>query len=229
MLEPPQTEAELLERARAIEGSSLGQLAERLHAPMPPDQKRAKGWVGRLIEQALGATASSRPEPDFLALEVELKTVPVDQKHRPRESTFITTVALEEMHTVRWEVSHVRRKLQRVLWLPVEAEPTIPLPLRLVGAPVIWSPSKREESIMKRDFEDAADLIAHGYIDTLTAHRGRYLQVRPKASSSRARTWARDDDGAPMMTLPRGFYLRRRVTAKILAGEPLVLIHARRP
>jgi DNA mismatch repair protein MutH len=217
MLQPPKTEQDLVQRARAMTGSTLATIAERLHARMPPEQSYAKGWVGRLIEHALGATAASRPEPDFVELSIELKTVPVDRHHRPRESTFIASIALEEMHSVRWDDSHVRRKLSRVLWLPVEAEPTIPLPLRRVGSPLLWSPSRRDESILRRDFEEAADLIAHGYIETLTAHRGQYLQVRPKASSSRARTWTRDEEGASVMTLPRGFYMRRSVTAKILA------------
>jgi DNA mismatch repair protein MutH len=218
-LKPPQSEAELLTRAQAIAGLKLADLAARLKEPVPDGQTRAKGWIGRLIEQALGATASSKPLPDFEAIGVELKTIPIDGRGRPRESTFITTVDVEEMHRARWEDSRVRGKLARVLWLPVDADPSQPLGARTIGEATLWSPSPRDDAIMRQDFDEIADLIAHGYADTLTAHRGRYLQIRPKARSSRARTWGLDEDGAVVPTLPRGFYLRRIFTDRVLRGR----------
>lgn len=62
----PQTEQALLERAQQIAGLTLGELAAELHHPVPPNLKRDKGWVGTLIEIALGANAGSKAEQDFL-------------------------------------------------------------------------------------------------------------------------------------------------------------------
>ena len=61
----PQTEQALLEKAQSIAGLTFGELADELNIPVPPDLKRDKGWVGMLLETALGATAGSKAEQDF--------------------------------------------------------------------------------------------------------------------------------------------------------------------
>lgn len=125
MASPPQSEAELLSRARALAGVTLGELSTRLGLSAPPDLRRAKGFVGQVVEAALGATAGSRAQPDFAEIGVELKTLPVDRRGRPAESTFVCTIDLGEVGDVEWEHSWVRRKLSRVLWVPVEGERSI--------------------------------------------------------------------------------------------------------
>ena len=59
----PASEQELVERAEALAGLSLRELAERWAVPVPPDLRRAKGFVGGLVERALGASAGSRAPP----------------------------------------------------------------------------------------------------------------------------------------------------------------------
>ena len=68
----PQTEQALLEKAQSIAGLTFGELADELNIPVPPDLKRDKGWVGMLLETALGATAGSKAEQDFFHLGIEL-------------------------------------------------------------------------------------------------------------------------------------------------------------
>jgi DNA mismatch repair protein MutH len=58
--------------------------------------------------------------------------------------------------------------------------------------------------------------VALGQVNSITAHQGVYLQVRPKAMNSNAKTQGIDADGLLMKTLPRGFYLRTCFTAEIL-------------
>ena len=41
----PQTLEQLLQRAQAIAGLKLGELADELHVAVPPDLKRHKGWA----------------------------------------------------------------------------------------------------------------------------------------------------------------------------------------
>lgn len=74
------TEAELLAKAQWIAGFTLGEIAEQLNMTVPPDLRRDKGWVGMLIETALGAKAGSKPEQDFAHLGIELKTIPVNER-----------------------------------------------------------------------------------------------------------------------------------------------------
>jgi DNA mismatch repair protein MutH len=213
----PASEAELLERARSLSGKTLGAIAAELGVAVPRELLRAKGWAGQLLERVLGASAASRAEPDFERLGIELKSLPVDRRGRPRESTFVCTIALSEIGEVEWERSRVWRKLRRVLWLPIEAERELLPGERRVGEPLLWSPSAEEEAELRFDWEELAGLIGRGEVETITGHLGKWLQVRPKAANASARRRALDADGAGFATLPRGFYLRAAFTARLLA------------
>lgn len=216
LVEPPQSEAELLARARALAGTSLGELAARAGVEPPADLRRAKGWVGQLAERLLGATSGSRDAPDFEHLGIELKTLPVDELGAPVESTFVCTIALRELREVPWAASRARRKLARVLWLPVDGRRAEPVARRRVGAALLWSPDAEEEQALRFDWEELAGTIGRGGIESLTGHVGQWLQVRPKAAHSRVRRQALDDEGVLTETLPRGFYLRSAFTARLL-------------
>lgn len=213
---PPATRAELLERAAGIGGMTLAQLAAR-HGLAPPRRPGGhKGWVGRLIEISLGAVSGSQPQPDFPALGIELKTLPVDCRGRPRESTHVC-VAHQDSRPQCWDTSLVRRKLACVLWVPVESAARIPFGERRVGSAFLWQPTPMEEAQLRADWEEITDAITLGEIDRISAHHGRWLQLRPKAADSRTRARCAGADGAPAETLPRGFYLRTSFTARLLA------------
>ncbi len=215
-LDAPADEAELVARARALAGSTLAQIAERFALVAPPDLRHAKGFVGALIERALGATAGSRAAPDFEALGIELKTLPVDARGRALESTFVCTIPLMEIGEVEWQSSRVRRKLNRVLWVPVEGEREIAVAARRIGEPLLWSLSPEHEKRLRFDWEELAGIIGRGDVETITGHIGRCLQIRPKARDSHARRRGVDVDGARFSALPRGFYLRATFTSEIL-------------
>ena len=220
---PPRSEAELLARAEELAGLSLGQLAERFAAQVPVDPRRAKGYAGRLLELALGADATSRSEPDFTRLGIELKTVPVDAAGLPLESTYLTLAPLRGLSGLDWTDSAVRRKLARMLWVPVEGTRGIPIATRRIGWPVLWSPTPDQEVALRQDWEELMLMLTTGQLASLDARQGRWLQIRPKAANGRALAAAHDETGAPAAGLPRGFYLRARFTAQILsvaAGAP---------
>ncbi|WP_099319774.1 DNA mismatch repair endonuclease MutH [Erwinia amylovora] len=219
---PPQDEDELLARASALAGYTLGELALRIGLPVPRDLKRDKGWVGMLLERYLGASAGSKPQQDFAEIGVELKTIPVDAAGRPLETTFVCVAPLTGNSGVTWHNSHVRHKLARVLWVPVEGERSIALEQRRVGAAMLWSPNEDEERQLQSDWEELMDLIVLGKVDQLTARHGEVLQIRPKAANSKALTEAIGRNGQPVMTLPRGFYLKKTFTAPLLARHFLL-------
>lgn len=212
----PKSEAELMERAQNIAGITFSELAEEAGMLVPPDLKRDKGWVGQLLEWHLGANAGSKPQQDFEQLGIELKTIPISYTGKPLETTFVCVAPLIGVQGLTWETSHVRNKLSRVLWIPVEGEREIPLADRRVGSPLIWSPTKEEELQLKVDWEELMEMIVIGQVEQITARHGEVLQLRPKAANSRALTEAYGASGKPIKTLPRGFYLRTQFTAKIL-------------
>ena len=219
---PPQNEAELLARASALAGYTLGELAQRIAWPVPRDLKRDKGWVGMLLERYLGASAGSKPEQDFADIGVELKTIPIDAAGRPLETTFVCVAPLTGNSGVTWINSHVRHKLHRVLWVPVEGDRAIPLAHRHVGAPLLWSPNEEEERQLQRDWEELMDMIVLGQVEQITARHGEVLQIRPKAANSKALTEGIGLHGQPILTLPRGFYLKKSFTAPLLARHFLL-------
>ncbi|WEF28999.1 DNA mismatch repair endonuclease MutH [Klebsiella aerogenes] len=219
---PPQSQEQLLTQAQRLAGYTLGELAALAGIPIPRDLKRDKGWIGILLEIWLGASAGSKPEQDFAALGVELKTIPIDRQGRPLETTFVCVAPLTGNSGVTWESSHVRHKLQRVLWIPVEGEREIPLAERRVGAPLLWTPSAEEDHQLRMDWEELMDLIVLGQVERITARHGEVLQLRPKAANSKALTEAIGAHGEPILTLPRGFYLKKNFTGALLARHFLI-------
>ena len=211
---PPSSEIELLERAERLAGRSMAWVAARAGAAVPEDLRRAKGWIGQVIEAVLGATAGNRAEPDFPHLHVELKTLPVNDDGRPRESTYVCTAPLDGSIEPDWERSWVRGKLSRVLWLPIVG--TGAPADRVVGSPLLWSPSDDEDALLRADWEELTGLIAAGELWQIDARRGRALQIRPKAASRSELVWTQDADGRWVRENPRGFYLRPSFTGELL-------------
>lgn len=211
----PRSEGELLARAQALTGRTLSSLAAELGLPGRFEGVHTKGKAGQLVEQALGATGGSSATWDFPELCIELKTIPVDHRGLPRESTYVCTVSLADAERAEWETSWARAKLSRVLWMPV-VRGDAPRDEPHLGEPLLWSPTKEQESILAGDFEEILGRIGASGIESVTAHAGKWLQLRPKAAHGRVRTVVREAEGDLVATVPRGFYLRTRFTGGIL-------------
>ena len=216
MSAPPTSSDELLARCRALAGLTLGQIAKQAQQEIPANLQKDKGWVGQLLEQVLGASAGSKAEPDFPQLGIELKTLPVSTLGKPLESTYVCVAPLTGVAGQQWHESWVCQKLQRVLWLPVLAERTIPLAQRVVGSAFLWQPDAEQQQALQQDWEELMELISLGGIDNIKGATGKVLQLRPKAANSKARTDAVGAQGQPIRTLPRGFYLKASFTAQLL-------------
>lgn len=223
MIAPPTSEVELLNRAHALAGLTLDALADQMREILPTAALHAKGWIGTLLENALGADAGVRPTPDFTQLGVELKSIPVGADGQPRESTFVCTAPVTVPPEMQWENSTVHDKLHRVLWIPIESGAQ-KFGTRRIGWGFLWSPTPEQDAILRQDWQELIELIALGQWTQITARLGRYLQLRPKAAHGRTLRAAVDDSGSPNQTLPRGFYLRATFTREILAAH----LHATR-
>jgi DNA mismatch repair protein MutH len=219
MQRPPRDEAELVARARSFSGCTVDELARVIGIRVDGAPVSTKGKIGELVERALGATGGSAATWDFPALRVELKTIPVDARGVPRESTFVCAVSLLDAERAEWETSWVRAKLARVLWVPIG---TAPDGSRRIGDAFLWSPSEEQESILKGDFDDILGGIGALGIEGMSARVGRWLQLRPKAAHGRVRTRAPGGDAGLIETVPRGFYLRTRLTGALLVDAAAV-------
>ena len=212
----PDSEQELLLRVQQLSGKTLAQLADEVHWSVPLDLKRDKGWIGQLIELHLGASAGNLSEPDFQNLGIELKTIPLNTRLRAKETTYVCTVPLIDNIGLLWEDSCVYKKLSKVLWVPVEADPDKDLGQRKVGTGFFWSPDSDEMNCLQTDWEEFMELISLGQVETITAHQGDCLQIRPKAANASVVTSGVGTNGLLKQTFPRGFYLRTSFTNEIL-------------
>jgi len=213
---PPQSQDELLARCDALAGKTLGQIAAELDIVVPENLQRHKGWVGMLLERYLGADAGNQAEPDFMGLGIEMKTMPLNALGQPKESTYVCTVSMHQTGELVWKECWVRRKLSHVLWVPIEADPNIPLFERYIGNAWLWKPSPEQDDILKRDWEELMDRIVLGEQADITAKEGEYMQIRPKAANSQVRVKGVSEQGEQELINPKGFYLRTSFTKQLL-------------
>ncbi len=180
------------------------------------DRVRTKGKFGNILERALGAHGGSGKVHDFPDLGVELKSIPIDERGRPKESTYVCTFSVADAEREEWASSWVKAKLACVLFVPLLIGGGEGPGARTVQRPVLWRPSTEQEAILNADFDDIVGLVGMGGIEELTAHEGRWLQVRPKARDGSKTAVAYGEDGDRIATVPRGFYLRPSFTDAIL-------------
>ena len=205
-----------MDRARSLAGLRLAHLASSVGCEAPENLRRHKGWVGRLLEATLGADATNASAADFTELGIELKTIPVDRQGRPRETTFVCSVPLAHPDETTWQTSSTKKKLSQVLWIPILCDDELDVAGRMVGSPLLWSPTPHQEHLLVTDWRDHLDVIRRGYVDSITARDGQVLQIRPKGASADSRTWSVGPDGQSILTNPRAFYLRATFTGAIL-------------
>jgi len=218
---------ELLAHANALVGARLSDIADGLGLPVPAGGLRSKGWSGQIIERELGTTEesghSSARGPDFPALGIELKTVPVDRNGAPLESTAVCMIDPVVIAGESWESSTARKKLQKILFVALEVpeargqRKVVSVGDRTVAQVRLWSPSREEDERLRADFEHIVrDYFRVGRGAELTGHIGELLQVRPKAQNNRDTRSAYDSTGQPVALGKMGFYLRPTFVGAIL-------------
>ncbi len=184
--------------------------------PVPAGAVRTKGWAGQIIERELGGDGG--PGPDFAALGVELKSVPVSHALEPLESTAVCNIDPIAIAGESWATSYVRRKLARVLFVALEVPAAGgSVGDRRVAAVRYWEPSATEEASLRADFEQfVRDYFRQGRAAEITGHLGRVLQVRPKARNAADRRDGYGPTGERVRLGKMGFYLRPAFVRSIL-------------
>ena len=164
----------LLAHARALVGVELGALADALGLPVPVGNVRTKGWSGQVIEHELGVAVGGARGPDFAALGIELKTVPVTPALVPLESTAVCQIDPIAIAGESWDTSYVRAKLARVLFVALEVPPGArSVGDRRVAAVRLWAPAPDEEALLRADFElFVRDYFRRGRAAEITGHLG---------------------------------------------------------
>ena len=195
---------QLLERARAWAGRAVVDVAA---------VGNGKGGVGKSIEGALGL-APKGADVDDPESGVEVKTLPFkingDGAPRVTASTFVTTASMSSLVHESWSTSRVKKKLSRVLFIPIEEGS------QRIGSAFLYLPDDVDEALLRADWEDLSDLVARGLGFAITGRRGQALQLRPKAKNAQATQKATTVDGDHVDVRVQGFYLRPRFTQRLI-------------
>ncbi|WP_281495921.1 DNA mismatch repair endonuclease MutH [Candidatus Schneideria nysicola] len=215
---PPSSQKELMDRANRLAGFNLGELATWANINIPLDLKKDKGWIGKLIEFCLGANTKSKASRDFPHLNIELKTLPIDENGIPIENTFICMINLINYHKTIWETSYLRYKISQILWIPIEGSKDITLSMRRIGIPHLWilNQNKLEELILQYDWESLMNLIVLGKIQSIYNFSGELIQISSKRKNHLSLTPAIDQNGKIILVSPCGFYFKKSFTKKII-------------
>lgn len=222
--------ATILSNAKTLRGFKLKELTEYLKVSNPESMLHAKGFTGQLIEILLGATAKSKPLPDFPELGLEIKTLPIDLQGNPLETTYVCTASLipkvsladlkDAPHSqikpdpLDFKNSTVYKKLRHVLWLPILV-PNKNLADRIIGSAFLWQPNAEEYNALEKDWLELTEMLHTGEIDKVSSYYGEVLQIRPKARDASVTTIGLGETGEKIATLPRGFYLRTSFTKSV--------------
>ncbi|MGN0893577.1 MAG: DNA mismatch repair protein MutH [Succinivibrio sp.] len=212
----PETFEELISNLDLIIGKSIAMLAETANVPLPISPTHGKGFTGELLELILGATAQNQPIPDFPKLGLELKTIPVDRNLEPLESTFLCHAPLTNIRNLTFENSALYSKVMRVLFILITAEKQMDYTQRKIEGYFFFTPDQEQLQQLRRDFNELYEFVKTGNISQLSARYGQIIQLRPKAANGQALTDCIGPEGQIIKTRPRGFYMRREFTKKII-------------
>lgn len=200
----PKTVAELMHRAQQIEGLTIRELANILKIELPFSLKYAKGFIGQLIEVALGASAEANPIQDFPNLKIELKTIPINYDGKATQTTHVC-IFHHDTFGQSFENSNLYNKLKKILWVPIEGNTEIPFTERHIGRAFLWELKEDDLELIKQDWEEIMDFLTTNDITQLSAKIGNQMQIRPSGKIK----------GVPQYS----FYLKTSFTNKILLEE----------
>lgn len=213
---PPQNFDELIANLNFIVGKSLTELAEFAKISVPIDTLHGKGFTGELIEKCLGASAANQSIPDFPELGLELKSIPVDDNLCPLESTFLCYAPLTGIRHYSFESSPLYSKITRVLFVLIRASRELDFSQRVVLGYFFYTPSEDELNTVRNDFNELYELVKTGNVEKINARIGQIIQMRPKGASGKVLTECIGPNGEIIRTRPRGFYMRRAFTQKLI-------------
>jgi DNA mismatch repair protein MutH len=214
---PVTTFAQLIERAHAVEGIPLADLAAYLEYPLR-DPSRFKGYVGNLMQLAFGRRPDSRPEADLDRFRIEVKTVPVDNALKALENTRVTKINPTNLcGEANWTRSHLFQKITTILLVPIVKEPR---PSTNVGAwrarsPFVWMPSKDEMTVLESDWLTVQDRYRAGDV-TDSAISGEFTLANTQSTDSSVREQYTTALGVTKSVKPKAFYLRNSTVTRVL-------------
>ncbi|QJC29259.1 MutH/Sau3AI family endonuclease [Enterobacteriaceae endosymbiont of Plateumaris rustica] len=208
-------------RASLIIGHSLNDIAKWLnYNNIPLNLNKDKGWIGKLIELCLlGIQQKNIFNQDIPQIGIEIKTIPIDEKGNTINNTFICSFPLINKNILIWKKSKLYNKLSKILWIPIITKSkNTPIGMRIIGNPIIWTPSKRDYKKIYNDWIELMKLLISGNIDYINHYNGTILLVKTKSNKNKLIEIINQDNKI-ILTTPRAFYLKKKFTKTLLKNS----------
>jgi DNA mismatch repair protein MutH len=179
-------ERAMLAKLRAVEGKTIVDVATRVGMTVGRDKSAA----ARVVRHVLGQKSKGR-HGDFERFGVELKTVPIDHRGRPVESTSFPSFVHEEIQFETWPDSDLLGRLNRILFVPIRRSKGQPQGQGVLQRAFFWSPPERDLVEISLEWERYRALISAGRArDLPKASETVFIHVRPKARNAQDREMA---------------------------------------
>lgn len=213
----PTTIEELYSRLNKILGLKINEFANLLGIKLIANNIKTKGYIGQMLEIYLGADGKNKSDVDFSFLNLELKTVPVDENFKPLESTFICHANLFANGDINFYHSSLYKKINNILFVLIKSAKGQAIAEKQIVGYFIFRPSKKQLEIIKQDYDELMEMVCNGQANDINAKIGTIIQMRPKCANGKALTKYINSTGEELLTRPRGFYMRRAFCAYLCA------------
>ncbi len=208
-----------VEKIRALVGTDLRPLADRLGVTVWKDGRVNKGWAGQTIERYLGLPLNNWREADFRTWDLKL----VALKRRPdgtlqvKETMALTMINSADLQAREFEDSHLLNKMRRLVVIGRVWESTKEESSRLVAVTQFDLSDPKIYAQVKADYDYIRRTAKEKGFSSLNGRMGVLLQPRTKGAGNGSTTrafYARTAFVAYMLGLSRETGDRKRETGK---------------
>ncbi len=175
----PSDEASILTRAKDLIGLSV--LNVMLMSPFDNKTKldpKNKGAIGNIIEEHwFGIKNNPSPEPDFIDAGIELKVIPLEKRKSGlsvKERTKICSINYSELLDETWKTSHVKRKLNKILFIYYQYNPENKSQ-SMVKHIDLWELRGTDEAILRQDWEKIKKKVEDGQAHLISESDSKIL------------------------------------------------------
>ena len=182
------TADEIAARAQQLIGRPIGRFVNATKS-VKEGVGTNKGRYGLLVERYFNIVPNSRPEPDFLAAGIELKSVPLIRRPgrgglRAKERTTVTMIDYHELAEERWDAASVRPKIAHVLFVFFEHLPNSELQEFPVLAVKLWKPDDSLSLDLQTDWHVVQQKVLDGLAHEISEGDGRILGAATKGANA---------------------------------------------
>lgn len=215
----PADEGSILQRASQLVGLTVRDIIDRSPNIKKLTVLSGKGAIGNIVEKFwFGIANNPLPEPDFAEVGIELKVIPLEASSTGltvKERTKICAIDYHKLIDEKWDTSHAKKKLKKILFIYYKYDSKDPSLSKVVHYD-LWQLGGPDEVIMRTDWEAVQDKVYKGFAHHISESMSRVLAACRSGQGGRDKNGRlRDQVGQPKSTAPamrRAFALKQAFT-----------------